>query len=237
MPTVFMMLHELTRCFTMSTVIFDTESVRIPSWVCDLDSFRRWAVSEDAPERTPVFFLDGEVWIDMSKEQIYSHVRLKQEFFQVLGALSKRNRLGEFFPDGHLLSNEDANLSGNPDGTFVSNESFREERVRLIEGADSGFVEMVGTPDMVLEVVSAGSVQKDTEILNTLYWNAGITEYWLVDARDDRLQFDIMRRTNRGYSVTRKSEGWVKSNVFGQSFKLAREINELGHPEFTLEVR
>jgi Uma2 family endonuclease len=221
----------------MNTVWADNDVVHIPPWVCDVESFRRWAVSDEAPQRAPVFFLDGEVWVDMSKEQLYSHGRVKQEFFQVLGQLTKRERLGEFFPDGHLLSNEGANLSGNPDGTFVSNDSFRDDRVRLIEGASSGFVELEGSPDMVLEVVSDSSVEKDTELLSELYWKAEITEYWQVDARGKRLEFEIFRHTSRGFSATRKLNGWLKSNVFGRSFRLTRETNELGHPEFTLEIR
>ncbi len=153
------------------------------------------------------------------------------------GCLVGAKKLGKFFPDGLLLTNEEADLSGNPDGTFVSNASFRAERVRLIEGAKSDHVEMEGSPDMVLEVVSDGSESKDTEILRELYWKAGIREYWLVDARGDRLAFDIFRRTSRGYSATPKTGGWMKSTVFGQSFRLSRRTDELGHPEFTLRVR
>lgn len=220
----------------MNTVCVDDEAVHIPPWVCDLESFRRWAVSNEAPESIPVFFLAGEVWVDMSKEQIFTHGRLKQKFYQVLGQLADQQRLGKMFPDGLLLSSENADLSGNPDGTFVSREGFREGRVRLVEGARSGYVEMEGSPDMVLEVVSDSSVGKDTEVLKDLYSKAGIREYWLVDARDESLEFDIYRLTSRGYSATRKTDGWMKSAVFGHSFRLTRETDEFGHPEFTLEV-
>lgn len=221
----------------MSTVCLDTEILTFPDSGCGLDEFRRWALSDESPDHAPVFYLAGEVWIDMSKEQLFSHIRLKQKFYQVLGTLSEQKKLGKFFPDGLLLSNEEADLSGNPDGTFVSNAGFRAERIRLIDGAESGFVEMEGSPDMVLEVVSDSSVEKDTELLKVLYWNAGIREYWLVDARGDRLEFDIFRRTSRGYSATAKTGGWMKSAVFGQSFRLTRRTDELGHPEFTLKVR
>ena len=71
-----------------------------------------------------------------------------------------------------------------------------------MEGAVKGFKEFEGTPDMVLEVVSATSVRKDTEILRDLYWRAGIQEYWLVDARGDEPLFSILRHTARGYAAT-----------------------------------
>ena len=90
---------------------------------------------------------------------------------------------------------------------------------------------------MALEVVSTSSVGKDNEILMDLYWQAGIAEYWLVDARGDRLSFEIYRHTPKGYVPTRKHSGWVKSNVFGKSFRLRRTLDARGYPEFTLHVR
>ena len=215
----------------------DSETVRLPMWVHDLESFRRWAVSDEAPEKVPVFFLAGEVWIDMSKQQVFSHVRMKQELLRVLGNLVKATRQGDMFPDGLLLSNVDADLSGNPDGTFVSRESFREKRVRLVEGKKSGYVELEGTPDMVLEVVSDSSVQKDTAILRDLYWKAGIPEFWIVDGRHDTVEFTILKHTARGYSAVRNAAGWLKSSVFGKSFRLTRRLDELGHPDFVLDVK
>ncbi len=221
----------------MVTVDAQRESVDVPAWVHDLESFRYWMRSEESPERVPVFFLQGDVWIDMSKEQLFSHVALKGEISSVLRVLTKRLRLGRLFPDGLLLTNAGADVSGNPDATFVSQESFRAGRVELIEGVEDGFVELSGSPDMVLEVVSDSSVEKDTEVLRDLYWKAGIREYWLVDARGDRLDFQILRHTSRGYSSVRKTGGWMKSAVFGKSFRLTRETDEMGNPDFTLEVR
>lgn len=145
--------------------------------------------------------------------------------------------MGRYFSDGLFQTNIAADLSSKPDGTFASRDAFDAGRVQLIEGVPEGFVELAGTPNMVLEVVSSSSVSKDGEWLRDLYWQAGIAEYWLVDCRCERLEFDILRHTSRGYSVTRKSSGWMKSEVFGQSFRLTRQADELGQPEFTLETR
>jgi len=135
------------------------------------------------------------------------------------------------------LSNFAANISGNPDGVFISHETLRSDRIRLLEGSRGGFTEIQGSPDMVLEVVSASSVVKDYELLRQAYWEADIREYWLVDGRKDPLKFDILRHTPRGYVATRKQDGWIKSAVFGKSFRLTRHTNDLGHPQFTLSVR
>ncbi|MCC6419213.1 MAG: Uma2 family endonuclease [Gemmataceae bacterium] len=135
-----------------------------------------------------------------------------------------------------LLSNLDAEFTCQLDGTFVSFEGLR-ERVRLIEGAKEGHLELEGAPDMVLEVVSASSVQKDTVELRERYWKAGIAEYWLVDARGKRLAFDILRHTAKGYVATRRQGGWLRSAVFGRSFRLTRQDDPLGNPEYSLEIR
>src|SRR5262249_51232036 len=110
-------------------------------------------------------------------------------------------------------------------------------RIRLIEGRKGGYVEVQGTPDMVLEVVSRSSVKKDTDMMRRLYWEAGIPEYWLVDARGTPPRFDILRHSTRAYQKTRKQDGWVKSAVFGHAFRLTQKINALKHPEYTLETR
>jgi len=90
-------------------------------------------------------------------------------------------------------------------------------RVRLVENQNGLQLELEGTPDMTLEIVSKNSTTKDYEKLRQLYWEAGVQEYWLVDARGDRLDFDILKYTAKGYVATRKQAGWVKSTVFGNS--------------------
>jgi Uma2 family endonuclease len=190
--------------------------VDIPDGISDLGAFRRWAHSDDFPETGRICFLDGRVWVDMRREQIFTHNQLKQEYNLVIGGLVKAERVGRFFPDGLLLTNERAQLACQPDGTFVSREALKSGRVRLVEAEREGYLELEGTPDMVLEVVSASSVEKDTVTLRDLYWRAGIPEYWVVDARTDRLEFEILRCQADGYVAVRKQGGWLKSRVFGK---------------------
>lgn len=219
------------------TVWSDDNVVSVPSWVQDLGSFRRWVNEPQVPEKLRVWFLMGEVWLDMSKEQIFTHVQVKTKYTIVVGGLVERDELGMFLADGLLLTNVAANISGKPDGTFISNDSLVSGRVRLIEGKDDGFVEVEGTPDMVLEILSRSSEYKDKVWLRQAYWEAGIPEYWLVDARQDPVEFDILRHTARGYVASRKQDGWVKSAVLGKSFQLIRQTNALGHPDFVLNMR
>jgi hypothetical protein len=225
------------RTIVMVTVVEESRCVSVPGWVTDIDAFRRWLDDESFPEEVRAWWLKGEVWVDMSREQIFSHVLVKTEYTIVLGGLAKSEQLGTYFTDGVLLSNFAADISGNPDGLFLSNGTLTSDRIRLIEGKDGGYVELQGSPDMVLEVLSKSSEQKDEVLLKRAYWEADVREYWLVDARGTEPRFDIFRRTAKGYAATRKQDGWVKSNVFGKAFRLIVHKGPAGHPDFTLEVR
>jgi Uma2 family endonuclease len=220
----------------MVTFVIESDQVSVPEWVTDLDSFRRWADSEGFPATGRICYLNGEVWVDMSKEQIFTHVDVKTEIVGVLRPLVKTARIGRFLGDGVFLSNVDANFAVVPDAVFVSHAALQ-DRVRLLEGKKGGYVEIEGAPDMVLEVVSDSSVRKDTQQLRHDYWEAGIREYWLVDARKEPLVFDILRHTPKGYRSTPKKDGWVKSSVFAKSFRLTCQTSEQGDPEYTLEAR
>jgi Uma2 family endonuclease len=203
-----------------------------------LNAFREWAGNPSLPEKTKVSYHRGEVWVEMGKEQIHSHVDVKTEICRVLANLVKEARVGKYRADGLLLTHVKAELSGNPDGVYVSNDTFTSKRVKLIEGKEGGFVELVGTPDMVLEVVSDSSERKDNQTLFEAYYDAGIPEYWLVDARGDAIEFHIYKRGAKRYTVTKPQPGgWVKSVAFGKSFRLVRGTDATGNPEFTLEVK
>ncbi|HKI36078.1 MAG TPA: Uma2 family endonuclease [Gemmataceae bacterium] len=220
-----------------TVVVQGTPEVRIPEWVVALESFRRWADTEEFPEEGRIDYLQGEVWIDMSWEQVFSHVLAKTEFTSVLAGVVKAGDLGLYRTDGLRLSNVGADLSAIPDGTFISNESMEEANIQLIEGKAGGYREIEGVPDMVLEIISDSSVTKDTKRLFKMYWEAGIKEYWLVDVRGERLSFEIYRHAAKGYVATRKKDGWLKSKVFGKSFRLTRAEDRFGNPRYGLEVQ
>lgn len=216
----------------MSAVVI-SEQARIPAWVVDHDSFRRWIYSGEFPERGHFCHLGHEVWVDLSMETA-DHNQIKYVISLVLGSMILEGKLGRFFPDGMMLTNLDVLLSTEPDGMYVSHEALRSGAARLKKGGDS--LEVLGTPDMVLEVVSKTTVQKDTITLPDLYFRAGVAEYWLVDSRPNQFSFDIYRPGRRKYLATRKSDGWIKSEVFGKSFKLTRE-GEAADSEYQLHVR
>jgi Uma2 family endonuclease len=221
----------------MVRILEESGGIAVPEWVTDIEAFRRWTASRSCPHEYRLGWLKGEVWIDVSKEQTFTHIRLKTKIGMRLSLLAEEDKLGLYLGDGLLLSNFAADFAGNPDGTFLTYDTLRSDRVRLIEGKRGGFTELQGAPDMVLEVVSDSSVFKDYDLLRKAYWEAGIREYWLVDARKTPLTFVILRHGPRGYVAVRKQDGWVKSPVFGRAFRLTQTRDAVGHPEYSLEVR
>jgi hypothetical protein len=59
------------------TLTTDGFQLVVPPEVRTLEGFRVWATADDFPERVRVTFLDGEVHLDMSNEEINTHVALK----------------------------------------------------------------------------------------------------------------------------------------------------------------
>ena len=70
------------------------------------------------------------------------------------------------------------------------------------------------------------------------YFDAGIQEYWLIDAREeDEIRFDIYKRNKKEFVETRKQHGWVKSGVLLKAFRLVQSEDANGNPDYTLEIR
>jgi Uma2 family endonuclease len=220
-----------------ATVVNETDRIDLPAWIVDLASFRRWVQSEDCPESARIDYIKGRVWIDMSREQIFSHLRIKSALNYTIEGIARKDGSGLYIPDGLRVTNSATNLSAVPDGTYVANATIAARRVRFVEGREDGYTELQGVPDLVIEVVSNSSEDKDSDWLMTAYYDAEISEYWVVDARKDPLKFDVFRRTAKEFVSTRKQGGWVKSAVLGKSFRFVPHTTPQGHPDYTLSAR
>jgi Uma2 family endonuclease len=104
-----------------------------------------------------------------------------------------------------------------------------------VKGKD--YIEFEGSPDWVLEIVSPSSVFKDTVKLRERYHRANIGEYWLIDARDAEVDFQILHHAPNGYRRAPLKRGWQPSNVFGKQFRLLRIKDRLGDSAFRLEMK
>lgn len=222
------------------TLITDDRTLTVPPEARTMAGFRDWAIGNDFPEDVRVTFLEGEIILDISNEEINTHVAVKSEINSVLGTLVKQTRLGKYYGSGVLLTNVSAEVANNPDALFLSKDTLESAHARLIpkKGAEHLYRELEGTPDWVLEVVSESSVTKDRVRLRDAYHRAGIPEYWLIDARDDKhLSFQILIRRKDRYVAATNHDGWQRSKVFERAFRLERVLDEFGLWEYTLHVR
>jgi Uma2 family endonuclease len=76
------------------------------------------------------------------------------------------------------VKHEEAGLSTEPDLIFATWDAFTSGRLGFVDKKDKqgDFIELVGTPDLVVEVVSDSSVRKDRVTLKAAYFTAGIPE-------------------------------------------------------------
>jgi hypothetical protein len=66
-----------------------------------------------------------------------------------------------------------------------------------------------------------------------VYHQAGINEFWHIDARQADPNFEILRWTAAGYVPTRLPDGWWQSDVFARAFRLTVQPD----PLFVLDMR
>jgi len=65
-----------------------------------------------------------------------------------------------------------------PDILFISN-----ERAHIVAEE-----EIVGAPDLVVEILSPGTEKRDRRIKKTLYATSGVREYWVVDPKLESIE-------------------------------------------------
>ncbi len=195
-----------------------------------LADFRSWVHSADQAERGRFTYINGGFEIDLSPERISGHNEIKSELYATLGLIVRQRQLGKVFPDGALLVNDDANLGCEPDMMFCSWETLRSRRVtfRAWKRDDDGDVELFGSPDLVVEVISNSSWRKDTVELRQAYFTAGIREYWLIDGRSDDITFEVLVRGESEFiPVPPSANGFRKPSTFGASFRLSAKPTRL----------
>lgn len=212
----------------------------LPLGHLSFDDFRRWTLSDEFPERGRFDYLRGRVEADVSPESLYSHNKPKGRIYSALDRHAEENDLGEVFGDRARVVVEAAGLSCEPDLVFVSNESLDSGRVTLTPREDrpDDAVEVVGPPDLVMEIVSNSSVRKDTRDLYSLYFEAGVREYWLVDVRGSQVVFRLLTPGEETWQdVAADSEGFVLSPVLGRRYRLDRRAGRRGEWRYDLVER
>ena len=144
------------------------------------------------PEDKRYELLDGDLL--MTPAPNLKHQRVQLELAMQLGRFIKERALGEFFfaPCDVVLSNHDV---VQPDLLFVSR-----ERAHLLSGGDN----VRGAPDLVVEVLSPTTADRDRGYKHALYAKHGVREYWLVDPVDETI---VIHRLHHGALVVAHTFG------------------------------
>jgi Uma2 family endonuclease len=222
-----------------TSAIPDDLVIIVPDKARSHAGFRAWAKSKACPERARVTYYRREIYIDMSQEEIETHAKPKGEIGAVVRNINRSFDLGEYFPDGTLVTNEEAGFSTNPDLTFVLWHTLEAKKVILVprRGVKGQYLELIGIPDLLMEIVSKGSVRKDKHILREAYHRARIPEYWLIDARGAAIDFKLLGWRRTGYVAVAARDGWLRSRVLRHELKLERVRHRLGLWQYTLHAR
>lgn len=124
---------------------------------------------------------------------------------------NRKKKLGKFFtaPLDVYLDEYTAGLQ--PDLLFVSN-----ERNFIIQPGNG----IVGAPDLVVEIVSKGSVIHDRITKKDVYERFAVKEYWIVDIRSKTIEVYCIQNDHFELFSFAEEDGSVKSSVL-TGFKLA----------------
>ncbi len=99
--------------------------LHIPASAVTFNGFREWVKSGEFPEKLPVTYLSGDIFLDMSKEELETHHQVKLCVISALANLDREEEAGTIYSSGVLISAEVAQMVNNPDGVYVSQEGLR----------------------------------------------------------------------------------------------------------------
>lgn len=208
--------------------------LEIPWDAHTLDGFRRWVATLD--EHGPrVSFARGNVHVEMSPQSCATHEALVAAINEALRRLSRELDSGRYFTPPSWFTHEATGLSTEPDGFFARWSTLEGGQLHVNPDRD---IEMLGHPDMVLEVVSKTSERKDVVEHVEDYAAAGVSEYWIADARGEQLVFRILALgvTGTYADCAADGDGWTWSPLWQRRFRIRRLPARAGLADFELEI-
>ncbi|MEO6168263.1 MAG: Uma2 family endonuclease [Chitinophagales bacterium] len=130
---------------------------------------KKWTLQEyyKTPEGVYFEIIHGIKYMAPSPFKI--HQQVSRDLSYLLITYTRKYDLGEILqaPLDVVLADDTV---VQPDLIYISKDN------KLIQGDT-----IKGTPDALMEIISAGSVKKDREIKMKLYCEAGVPEYWLIE--------------------------------------------------------
>jgi len=155
-----------------------------------------------APPDKRYELLDGE--LVMAPAPSLKHQEVQFRLGRILGNFMVERALGKLFyaPCDVVLSSTDV---VQPDLLFVSR-----EHEHLLSGGEN----VRGAPDLVVEIVSPATADRDGGYKRALYGRHGVTEYWLVDPEAETVQIHRQRAGVLAATHTFGRERTLRSPLF-----------------------
>jgi Uma2 family endonuclease len=221
-------------------IVLHPEGVEIPTGITSLEQFREWVRSDRFPERGRIDWVAGRLEVDMAPEDINTHSSPKSTIAGNLVMLVQKTQRALVCIGSTRISSPTADLSAEPDILVILLSTLESGRARLIpkvSGKEDRYVEIEGSPDLVVECVSDSSTAKDKKLLRDVYHKAGVQEYWIVDARKEDIEFQVLHYQKDGYvPATRDAPGFQRSEVLERKVRLTRARKAAGIVFFRFEV-
>jgi Uma2 family endonuclease len=139
-----------------------------------------------APDARIVEWVDGEIITYMPAT--LQHQQLLAFLFKLLSGFCEALGLGEVLAAPFEVKLWPGGPAREPDLLFISRGRQSSLSNRRFEGA----------PDLVVEIVSPGSVREDRVRKFDEYERAGVGEYWIIDPRPRQESADFYRRDEQG---------------------------------------
>lgn len=222
-------------------VVFEALDIAVPMEILDLVRFREWLRSPEFPAAGRIDWVQGRLEVDVAPEDLETHGGPKSTIAGRLIALLQEAGRGRVYIDRARLTCPGTDLSVEPDILCVLFETVESGQARLVpraSGQQGRFLEVEGAADLIVECVSDGSVKKDTLELRDLYHQAGVREYWIVDARRCPPHLEVLLHQPEGYASARISaDGHQHSSVLGADVRFTRDGERAAFQLYRLDVR
>jgi Uma2 family endonuclease len=174
----------------------------LPPTPISFEAFLAWA-----DEDTHAEWVDGEIVL-MSPVNL-EHQRLLNFLSRLISAFVEAHQLGEVFLAGLAMRLRTRPSGREPDLLFVSNEHSDRLRPTYLDGP----------ADLVIEIVSPDSVERDRITKLAEYEAAGIPEYWLLDPIREEALFHQLGEDGRYHPGPIDADGFYHSAVL-RGFRL-----------------
>ena len=206
-----------------------------------IDEFLDWVASDEFPAGLKASLINGRLWLEPRMDDYAHHNLLKGAVFAALNAFGRETELGAAFVDGAMVVTppEPGAVGREPDCGFNLYESFKAGRLRITTRSEGGSGVISGQPDLLVECLSDGSVEKDTVELRATYLEMGVGEYWILDGRGEGLTFDLLTRTDGAddwAEVAPDADGYRLSSILNRRVRIDRGTDPIGHVQWDVRL-